>query len=54
MNFFKRLREPSTMAGLGALAVLFGMPPGTVELAYQVVGGVAGLAAIVIPENKGQ
>lgn len=47
-----RLREPSTLAGLGVLATLFGLPPGTVDLAAQVVGGVAGLVAIFKPEVK--
>lgn len=47
----KRLREPSTWAGFAALGVLFGLPPGTVELAGQVVGGVAGLAAIFLGER---
>lgn len=46
-----RLREPSTWAGLSALAVLFGAPPGTVEVVSQVVGGVAAAAAIVLPEK---
>jgi hypothetical protein len=46
----KRLREPSTLAGLGVLATIAGMPPGTVDLAAQVIGGVAGLAAVVAPE----
>ena len=45
-----RLKEPSTLAGLGVLAALFGVPPGTVEQAAQVVGGAAGLAAILLPE----
>jgi hypothetical protein len=45
-----RLREPSTLAGLGVLATLFGLPPGTVDLAAQVVGGVAGIVAIVKPD----
>lgn len=52
-TFFKRLKEPSTMAGLGALALLFGLPAGTVDLLAQVVGGVAGLAAILLPESGG-
>ena len=42
-----RLREPSTLAGLAVLATLAGLPPGTVDLAAQVVGGVAGLVAIL-------
>ncbi len=51
MKFLKRLKEPSTMAGLSALAVLFGAPPGTVDLLFQVIGGLAGLAAVLIPEG---
>jgi flagellar biosynthesis component FlhA len=45
-----RLREPSTMAGLSALLVLFGVPPGVPELAGQVIAGLAGLAAVFLPE----
>lgn len=47
----KRLREPSTWAGLAVLGTVFGMPPGTVELVGQIVGGVAGLAAILMSEK---
>lgn len=47
-----RLREPSTLAAVSALSVLFGLPPGTVDLAVQVVGGVVGLVAILKPEGK--
>lgn len=46
-----RLREPSTWAGLSALAVLFGAPPGTVEAVSQVAGGLAAVAAVVLPEK---
>lgn len=46
----KRLREPSTWAGLSVLGVVFGLPPGTLELVGQVIGGAAGLAAIFLPE----
>lgn len=46
-----RLREPSTLAGLSVLGVLFGLPPGTVDLAMQVAAGLAGLAAVVMPEG---
>ena len=48
----KRMKEPSTWAGLAALGVIFGMPPGTVEAVGQVLGGVAALAAIVMPEQS--
>lgn len=50
-SIVKRLREPSTWAGLAALGLVFGLPPGTIELVGQIVGGVAGLAAIVLPES---
>lgn len=46
-----RLRQPSTWAGVAALGLLFGLPPGTVELSGQVVGGLAGLAAIFLNER---
>ncbi|WP_288254036.1 hypothetical protein [uncultured Hydrogenophaga sp.] len=48
----KRLREPSTWAGVSALGLVFGLPPGTIDLIGQVVAGVAGLAAIVVPDTK--
>ena len=49
-----RLREPSTWAGLSALGVVFGLPPGSIDLVGQIVGGVAGLAAIFLAEKKGE
>ena len=49
--FLQRLREPSTWAGIAALGVLFGLPPGTVEAVSQVVGGIGALAAIFLPEK---
>lgn len=48
----QRLREPSSMAGIAALAFLFGVPAGATEAVVQIVGGVAALAAIVLPEKK--
>lgn len=50
--FWNRLREPSTMAGLSALAMIFGVAPNTINLATQVAVGAAGLLAIVVPEAK--
>ncbi len=50
INFLKRLREPSTWAGIAALGLIFGLPPGTVEAAGQIIGGVAALGAIFLPE----
>lgn len=46
-----RLREPSTMAGLGVLLTLFGVPPGVPELAGQAVAALAGLAAVFMREK---
>ena len=48
-----RVKEPSTWAGLGMFAALFGANPTTFGLIQQVVMGVAGLAAVALPENKG-
>ncbi len=53
VHILSRLREPSTWAGISALGLLFGLPPGTFEALGQVVGGAAALAAILLPESKG-
>lgn len=47
-----RLKEPSSMAGIAALAVVLGMPTDVVNAAVQVVVGVAGLLAVVLPESS--
>lgn len=47
-----RLKEPSTLAGLGVLAVMFGVPPGTVDVVVQAGGELLGAAAVLIPEGK--
>lgn len=52
IRLFKRLREPSTWAGIAALGLLIGLPPGTVEAVGQIVGGVAALGAIFLPERE--
>ena len=49
--FLKRLKEPSTWAGLPAVGMLFGLPPGTIDAAGQVVAGIAALVAILMPEK---
>lgn len=51
-NILQRLREPSTWAGISVLGIVFGLPPGTLELVGQVVGGAAGLAAIFLTEKR--
>ena len=52
-TILQRFKEPSTWAGLSALAVLFGVPPGTADLAVQAVAGVAALLSVVLPEKAG-
>lgn len=54
MFIIKRLKEPSTLAGLGVLAVLFGVPPGTVDVVVQAAGAVLGAAAVLVPESKAE
>lgn len=46
-----RLREPSTLAGLSALGVLVGLPPGTVDGVALLVSGGLALAAVVMKEK---
>lgn len=54
MNWLRaRLREPSTKAGLSAIAILCGLPADLIDVAYQVVAGVLAIVAIVEKE-KGQ
>ena len=55
MNFYlKRLREPSTWAGLAVLSSLFGVvvPPGASEAVAQVGAGIAALVAVFRSEGK--
>lgn len=55
MNMFlKRIREPSTWAGITGLAVLFGMPAEAADSIVQIAGGIAGALAVFLPEIKGQ
>ncbi|GKS96781.1 MULTISPECIES: hypothetical protein [unclassified Acidovorax] len=49
--FLNRLREPSTWAAISALGVVFGLPPGTIDLAAQVAVGITGLAGIVLKDK---
>lgn len=48
----QRLREPSTWAGLSALGMLFGLPPGSIDAVGQIVGGAAAVVAIIASEKK--
>jgi len=47
-----RLKEPSTWAGLSAIGILFGVPPGTIDLVGQALIAITGAAAIALPEKK--
>lgn len=49
-----RLREPTTWAGVSALGLVFGLPPGLIDAVAQVVMGVGGVAAIVMREKAGK
>ncbi len=51
-QIIQRLREPSTWAGLSALGLVFGLPPDTIDAIGQLVGGLAAVAAIFLPESK--
>jgi hypothetical protein len=44
-----RLKEPTTWAGVSALGLLFGIPPGTVEVVVQAVVAVSAAAAVLMP-----
>ena len=48
----KRIREPSTWAGIAALGALFGIPAEHIGLVGQVAMGVGGLAAVLRAEKK--
>lgn len=54
-TMFNRLKEPSTMAGIGVLLALFGVPHADVVVtgATQIIGGVVGLLAVTLPEKVG-
>lgn len=46
-----RLKEPSTWAGLSALGLLFGVPPGTLDMISQAGIAVAATAAVILGEK---
>lgn len=50
-TFLKRLREPSTMAGLSGLALLVGASVDQVQAIANAVAGVVGLLAVFMPEK---
>lgn len=50
LSIINRLREPSTWAGISALGLIIGLTPGTIDAVGAIVGGVAALGAIALPE----
>ena len=48
----QRLREPSTMAGLSAIALMVGVQPGVIDASVQLVAGAVAVLAVVLPERK--
>ncbi|MRT01147.1 hypothetical protein GJQ57_21090 [Ralstonia pickettii] len=53
MNFLQRLREPSTWAGLGGLAVSLGANPTKVNATASIVGAILSALAVFLPEGSG-
>jgi multisubunit Na+/H+ antiporter MnhG subunit len=51
LDILRRLRQPSTMAGLGVLMLAFGVAPITIDAITQVFVAVAALLAIVLDER---
>lgn len=54
-NIIKRIKEPSTQAGIASLvsvAAIVGVPKNTAEAIAQAVTGLCSLAAIFLPESK--
>jgi hypothetical protein len=49
-NVLKRLKEPSTWAGIAGLAVLFGLDPIKANIMLEAVGAVAAGLAVILPE----
>lgn len=53
-NVIKRLKEPSTWAGIAGLAVLFGVDPIKANIVVEAVAAVAAGLAVLLPEIKAQ
>ncbi len=52
--FIRKLREPSTWAGLSVIAAAFGVPPGTFELLTQLGIATGGIIAVLTNETGAQ
>lgn len=51
-KFIKRIKEPSTWAGLAALGLILGADPVKVDAVQQAGVALAGLVAVLLPESK--
>jgi hypothetical protein len=47
-----RLREPSSLAGLSVLGVLFGVDPEKANVVVQALGAVLAAGAVLLPESR--
>lgn len=47
----RRLKEPSTLAGLSMLAILFGVRPEVAETLTGALGAVLAAGAVLLPES---
>lgn len=50
-KFFDRLREPSSLAGLSMLGLLFGGDPAKIDITVQAIGAVLAAGAVLLPES---
>lgn len=50
-NFFTRLREPSSLAGVAVLAVLFGADPMKANIVAEALATVLAAGAVLLPET---
>jgi len=46
-----RFKEPSSWAGLSALAMMAGMPPDAANAIVQALGSIAAAAAVLMPSE---
>lgn len=50
-KIFGRLKEPSSLAGLSALAMLFGVKPEIASVSLELVIAALAAAAVLVPEK---
>lgn len=52
MSFLNRLREPSTWAGLGGIALAMGANPDKVNVTSNAIAGLLAALAVFLPERN--